>query len=171
MGRETAEEIRTQHRRHHRAVAATRLAGNPSVAGFGERSVALVNPRDDLVAEVGVVPARPGRVEKLAAAERRPGIDPDQKSGRRFSRCKELVHQLGRVLAERRTVAPHVELSGEALDQVDRRVPALRLVVVPGRHIDPERSYMWIAKRVVLEGRALERMFLETAGEVDRPGQ
>ena len=69
MGREAAEEIGPQHRRHHRSVAAARLARDPAVVTAGERAVARVHPRDDLFAEIGVVATCSGRVEELAAAE------------------------------------------------------------------------------------------------------
>jgi hypothetical protein len=145
---EAAEQIGAEHRRHHRPVAATRFAGDTAVAGVCERSVALVDPGDDLVAEVGVVAARARRVEELAAAQGRPGVDPHQDGGRGLAGGEELVHQFRRVLAECRAIAPHVQLSGQALDQVDRGVAVLRLVVVAGRRVDPERSHMWISERV-----------------------
>ena len=168
---EAAEEVGAQHRRHHRAVAAARLPGDPAVPGVGARAVARVHPGDDLVAEVSVVAARARRVEKLAAAERSPGVDPNQHRRRRLARGEELVHQLRRVLAERRAVAPHVELARQALDQVDRRVAALALVVVAGRHVDPERPHVRVAEDVPSQGLALESVFFEAAGNVCGPGQ
>ena len=77
MRREPAPEIGAQHRRHHRAVAAARLARDRAVLALGDRPVAAVHPGHDLVAEVGVVVAGRGRVEELAAAERRPRVDED----------------------------------------------------------------------------------------------
>ncbi len=58
--RQAAEEIRAQHRRDHRAVAATRLAGNAAMTRLGQGAVMVVDPGDNLVAEVGVVLASAG---------------------------------------------------------------------------------------------------------------
>src|SRR3954468_16044678 len=102
-----------------------------------ERPVPGVDPRDDLVAEVGVVVADARRVEELGAADRGPGVDPDDDRRRRLAASEELVGELREVpRAKRRAVAPHVELPGVALDLVDRWVAPLRLVVVAGRQVD-----------------------------------
>src|SRR5207249_9538058 len=82
MRREAAEQVRSQHRRHHRAVAAARLAADPPVRGRGEGRVAGVDERDDLVAEIRVVVADAGRVEELRAAVRRPRVDEDDERRR-----------------------------------------------------------------------------------------
>jgi len=58
-------------------------------------------------------------------------------------------------------------LAGETLDQVDRRVAALRLVVVSGGQLDPERSHVWVGERIFLERLTLERVLVEASGEVD----
>jgi hypothetical protein len=106
------------------------------VFGAGERAVALVHPRDDLVAEVRVVPAGPRRVEELAAAERRPAVDVDEDGRRCVAGGEQVVGELGEVLAEWSTVLPHVQLAGQALDDVDGGVAALGVVVVPWREVD-----------------------------------
>ena len=63
-----------RHRGHRRAVAATRLAGNAPQA---IRVIASVDERDDLLAEVGVVAAAPGRVDELRAADGGERVDED----------------------------------------------------------------------------------------------
>ena len=83
---------------------------------------------------------------------------------------EQLVDELREVPPERRAVAPHVELPRQALDHVDRRVAALRVVVVAGRHVDPERPHVRVAERVVLQHLALELVLVEAAGELVGPG-
>ena len=80
-----------------------------------------VDERDDLVAEIRVVVADTGRVEELRAAVRRPRVDEDDERGRAAVVGEERVDELEHVRTERRAVAPHVELAGVPLDQVDRR--------------------------------------------------
>ena len=76
--------------------------------------------------------------------------------GRRSSAGEEVVGELREVAPERRAVAPHVELAGEALDHVDRGVAAIRLVVVARRQVDPERPLVRVAERVSAQRVALE---------------
>src|SRR6185437_8831627 len=94
--RQPAEDVRPQHRYDHRAVAAARLAGQPAMARLGERPVPGVDERDDLVAEVLAVPPRPGRVDELRAAVRRPAVDEDDDRGRTILLGKEVVYPLER---------------------------------------------------------------------------
>src|SRR6266511_1344642 len=47
------------------------------------------------------------------------------------------VGQLGKRLPEGGAVAPHGDVAGEPLDDVDTRVTPFRLVVVAGRHVYP----------------------------------
>jgi hypothetical protein len=69
MSGETAEKIGTEHRCDHRPVAAAGLSGDATVLRHREGAVVGVHPRDDFVAEVGVVAAGARRVEELASAE------------------------------------------------------------------------------------------------------
>ncbi len=172
MRREAAEEVGAQHRRHHRAVAARRLALDAAVPGFGERAVTPVDPRDELVAEVGVVAPDRGRVEELRAAELRPGVDPDDDRGRHVPGCEHVVAELReRLCAERRPVAPHVELAGVALDHVDRRVATFRLVLVTRREVDPQGPLVRVAERVPAERLAREDVLVEASGLRVAPGR
>ena len=98
----------------------------PRCAASAKRAVARVDERHDLVAEIRVVVADAGRVEELRAAVRRPRVDEDDERGRAALVGEERVDELEHVRAERRAVAPHVELAGVPLDQVDRRAAASR---------------------------------------------
>ena len=65
------------------AVAAGRLALDAAVLACGQRREVRVDVRDDLVAEIGVVVADPGRVEVLRAADRGERVDEhDDRLGR-----------------------------------------------------------------------------------------
>ena len=165
-----AEDVGPQHRVDHRAVAAARLAADPAVRGLGHRPVVRVDARHELLDDVRVVAAGARRVDELAAAERRPRVDPDEDRRRRVALGEQLVHQLREVLAERRPVAPAVELPGQPLDHVDRRVALIGIVVVARRHVDPERPHVRVAERVALQHLALEGVLVEAAGELVRPG-
>ncbi len=137
--------------------------------GSGERPVALVDERHDLLAEVRVVAARAGRVEELAAPELRPRVDEDDDGGLRGPRGERLVAELEEVLPEGRDVAPRAEEAGQPLDDVERRQALVR-VVVAGRHVDPERAHVGVAEGVVAQGVALELVLVEAAGGLPRPG-
>ena len=165
----SAEDVRPQQRVDHRAVAAARLAADPAVRGLGHRPVVRIDERHELVDDVRVVAARARRVDELAAAERRKRVDPDQDRRWGVALGEQLVHQLREVLAERRPVAPAVELPGQPLDHVDRRVPLIG-VVVARRHVHPERPHVRVAERVVLQHLAIEGVLVEAAGELERPG-
>ena len=148
VAREAVEEVGSEHRRHGRAVAAARLAGDAAEA---VRLVALVDERDDLVAEVGVVAAAAGRVDELRAADRRPGVDEDD------ARVDVgVVEQLEEGRPEGGAVAPHVELAGEALEDVDRRPAG-----VGRRRVDPERPLVRVAERVAAQRLAREHVLVE----------
>jgi hypothetical protein len=75
MRRERAPQIGPQQRRDHRAVAARRLALDAAVLPRRQRGELRIDERDDVVAEVGVVPADGGRVDELRAADRRERVD------------------------------------------------------------------------------------------------
>jgi len=128
------------------------------VRRLGERPVALVHEGHDLVTQVAPVSAGARRVDELAAAERRPGVD-ERHDARRGGRVEELEE----ARPERGPVAPHVELAGQALDDVDGCVPAVGLVVVAGRDPDPERPSVRVAERVAAEEVALDDVLVEAA--------
>ena len=166
VGRERAEAVGPQHGGDHRPVAAARLAHDPAVRGLGERPVTLVDEVDDLVAQVAAVAPGPRRVDELAAAERRPGVHEHDEARRR-----ELVDELREVAAERDAVPPHVELPGQALEDVDGRVAALGVLVVAGRDVDPERPEVRVAERVSAQELALDDVLVEAPLELGRPRQ
>ena len=85
-------------------------------------------------------------------------------------RGKEIVGELREVAPEGGAIPPHVELAGEALDHVDGGVAPVRLVVVAGRQVDPERPDVRIAERVPAQRVALEAGLLEAARGLERPG-
>ena len=170
MRGEAAPEVGAEHRRHHRAVPAARLAGDRAVLALGERAVAAVDPGHDLVAEVRVVVAGPRRVEELAAAERRPGVDEDDERRRNRVVRRTARPRARRPTAGTRSGSPHVDLAGEALDQVDRRVRLGRVGVVGRRQVDPDRALVRVAERVALQRLADDRRFLEPSPQLDRPG-
>ena len=170
VGRQPAEQVRTQHGRDHRAVSPTRLAGDAAMTRLGQRAIAGVDPGDDLVAKVRVVFARAGRVDVLAATDRGPGVDVDEDAGRRAAGGELGVRQLGKVLPHGWPIPPHVDLAGQAHDHVDARIAALRIRVIPGRQVDPERPAIGIAERVALEHLALEEMLVVASLRFERPG-
>ena len=161
MGRQAAPEVRTEHRRNHGSVPAARLAADRAVFGSGERAMAGIHPRHELVAEIGVVVAGPRRVEELAAAERRPRVDEDDDRRRNGGICKELVHELDDRWPERSPVSPHVDLSRQALDQVDRGVRIRRVVLVSRREVDPDGTLVRVAEWIAPEGLTRDRRLLE----------
>jgi hypothetical protein len=167
--RETTPEVGPEHRHHHRAVAPARLPLDPAMLTVWGGSVRVVDERHHLVAEVRQVVAGAARVEELAAAERRPAVHPDDDRGWGLAACEQLVGELGEVFAEWRAVPPHVELAGEALDDVDRRVAAFRLVVVARRRVDPQRPLVRVAERVPAELVADDRVLVEAALGIERP--
>ncbi len=75
----------------------------------------------------------PGESRNWLPPERGPAVDPDDDDRWCIARGEHRVCQLREVPPERSPIAPHVELTGEALDRVDRRVSPVRLVVVARR--------------------------------------
>src|SRR6185312_2389392 len=71
----------------------------------------------------------------------------------------------------RRAVAPHVELAGEPLDDVDGRVAAVGRVVVARRHVDPERPLGRVTEPVRPQDVAVDHVLVEAAGEPASPGR
>ena len=124
MGRQAAEQVRPEHRRDHRPVAAAALAGDPAMLAGRERSEPPVDPGHDLVAQVRVIAAGPRRVEELAAAELVQQSTNTTIAGggaSPVSPAEQGVDASGVVDPEGRPVGPHVELAGHPLDEVDRR--------------------------------------------------
>src|SRR5688572_5889008 len=135
VAREALEEVWSQHRRHRSALAAAGLADDAAKA---VRLVALVYERHDLAADVRVVAAAPRRVDELRAADRRPGVDEDDA-------CVDVrvVEQLEERRPERGAVAPHLDLAGEALEDVDRGAARVRV-----RRVHSEGPLVRVAERI-----------------------
>src|SRR6266480_551826 len=167
--RQAAPYVRPEHRNDHRAIAAARFPLDASMCPVGHGPVPLVDEGNDLVTEEPEVVTGSRGIEELAPAERGPAVDPRDDDGRRPAACEEVVCELRVVPAERRAVPPHVELTGEPLDHVDRREPLARVVVVPGRDVDPQWSVGWVPERVAPERLALDRVLLEPPVKVERP--
>src|SRR5205823_13547893 len=74
-----------------------------------------------------------------------------------------------RLRAEGRPVPPHVELARVTLDDVDRRVAPVGLVLVTRRDVDPERSLVRIAERVPAQRLGDDDVLVEAARSVVRP--
>src|SRR5262249_35561430 len=83
---------------------------------------------------------------------------------------EQVVDQLRRVLAERRAVAPHVQLARQPLDQVHAREAPLGIRVVPRRHVHPQRPDLRVAQRVPLERPAVDLELVVAAGDLRLPG-
>ena len=171
--RESAEQVRPEHRRDHRPVAATRLPGDPPVIALGQGPVATVDERHDLLAQVGVVATGGRRVEVLTATVGRPAVDEhhDGRGRRTLARPltgEQRIDVLRGGRSERRPVPPHVDLAGHPLDEVDRRIAPGRSVVVTRRDVHPDRPLRRVAERVADERRAVDRELIETT--VERPG-
>ncbi len=116
--------------------------------GLRQRPPAGVDPRDDLVAQVGLVAAGARRVEELAAAQARPAVDVDD-DGRCLARGRQhVIDELRDVGPERLAVAPHVDLPGQALDDVDGGESAVGLGVVGRRGVDVDRAAVRVSERV-----------------------
>lgn len=166
MGRQGPEQVRAQHRRDHGAEPTARLATDGTVRRARHGAVVAVDEGHDLVTEVGVVVPGSRRVDELAAAVGRPGIDVHHDRRRRLPRGEHSVSGLDERLSERGAVAPHAQLPGVALDDVDRRVTAVRLVVVSRRHIDPQRALMGVPERVAPQSGAVEDMLVNATNGV-----
>jgi hypothetical protein len=151
------EEFGPEHRGDRRAVAAGRLAGDAAEA---VRVVVRIDERDDLVAEIGVVPAAAVRVDELRATDGRPGIDEDD------PRVDVLpVDQLEKGRPEGGTVSPHLELSGEALKHVHGRTARIAV-----RRENPQRPFVRIAERVPAQRLACDHVLGEPAAQLACPG-
>ena len=171
MGGQGPEDVRSEHRRDHRSETAARLAADRPVLGSGRGSVVLVDVRDHLVAEVGVVGAGPRGVDELAAAVGRPGVDVDDDGRRCLSVGEDGVSSLEEGLAEGGPVAPHGDLSGVALDDVDAGVATGGLRVVAGWYVDPQRTDVGVPQRVPAQQGALDDVLVHTSGQFRGPGQ
>jgi hypothetical protein len=110
-----------------------------------------------------VVVADTGRVEELRAAVRRPGVHEDDECRRTIVVGEERIDQLDDVRPERRAVAPHVDLPGVALDQVDRRK---RRLTRARRGVDPERTLVGVTEAVPAQGLALEHVLVEASDQI-----
>ena len=88
-----------------------------------------------------MVAAAAGRVDELRAADGRPRVD--EHDARVDVRPSSSLEERG---PEGGPVAPHVELSREALEDVQSRAAGVR-----GRRVDPERSLVRVAERVAFE--------------------
>ena len=128
MRRARREDIRAQHRDHHGAVAAARLAASSrGDHGSMRVRVALVDERYDLVAEVVHVASGRGRVDELGAAVARPRIDEHDNRRGALAVREKVVDGVRSCSARRRErFEPHVELPGHALDDVDGGIRAVR---------------------------------------------
>ena len=112
-----------------------------------------------------MVAAGAGRVDELAAAVGRPGVHVDDDARRRAARGEQRVGGLRERRPEGGAVVPHRHGARVALDDVHRRVAAVRLVVVARRHVDLERALGGVAERVAGELLAHDRVPVEAAGE------
>jgi hypothetical protein len=131
-----------------------------------ERRVARVNERNQLLAQIGVVAAGARRIDELAAAERCPAVHHRNPARRDGGIAEQRIDELNGRQALRTAVAPHVELTAEALDEVDDRKPAR--VVAWGR-VHPERPYARIAERVAAECDAVHNQLIEPASHRPLP--
>src|SRR5437588_6006907 len=135
----------------------------------GQGSILGIDPGHDLVTKVGVVAPGGRRVYELAAAERGPAVNPYQDARWSFSPGEQLIGQFREVLPERRAVAPHVELAGQALYHVNRWVAPRWLLVVARRQVDPDGPRVWVAQRVIFEDLTFEDSLFVTSRKFERP--
>jgi hypothetical protein len=112
-----------------------------------------------------VVPARPRRVDELAAPVRGPRVYEHHDACRRVATSEQRVHGLRKRRTKRRAVVPHGPRAHIALDDVDRRIAPFRILVVAWRHIDLDGALGGIAERIVREQLADDDMPLDTAHE------
>ena len=169
MRRQRAEDIGPQHRDHHRAVPARRLAREAAVVPPRQRRVALVDERDDFIAEVVHVPAGAGRVQELRPTARRPGVDEHDDRGRAVAAGEHRIEPLDHGRLESRAGEPHVDLPGEPLDDVDRG-HAVRPIGAGGV-VDVERAPRWVAERVVREQLGFDDDAVEASLQRPIPGR
>src|SRR5579884_547796 len=112
-----------------------------------------------------------GRIEELAATERSPAVDPDEDARGRFTLREKFVGHLRKILPEGSTIAPHIKLARQPLNQVNARVAPLLLLIVAGRQIDPQRALVGVTERIIPESLALENDLIKTSSKINRPGQ
>ena len=154
---QAAEQIGPEHRRDHGPEAAARLALDAPMAAVSQRAVASVDERDDVLAEIGVVATRSRGVDELRASVGRPGVDVDDDAGRGLAAGEQAVGGFGERQAVGAPVGPHRHGTGVALDNVNRRIPLGRAVVVAGGHVHPERALNRVAQGVAFEGPTVDR--------------
>ena len=170
VGREGREDVRAHHRHDHRPVAARRLAGDRAMVAVRRGRVALVDERHDLLAEVGLVAAGPGRVEELRSAVARPAVDHHDDRVGTVLGGEHRVHALDEGRLERAPARPHVELSRVALDHVDAGQGPGMIELDAGRAQHVQRPPGRVAERVVGEDLGLDDEAVERAGERPAPG-
>ena len=112
-----------------------------------------------------MIPARPRRVDELAAPVCGPRVHEDHDARRRAATSEQCVHGLGKRGTKGRAVVPHGFRARVALDDVDGRIAPLGILVVAWRHIDLDRALGGIAQRVVRQQLADDDMPIETALE------
>ena len=145
---ERAEHVGALHRHDHRAVAAGGLARQPAVLTRGQRGVAGVDERDDLVAQVVLVAPGAGGVEELRAAVARPAVREHDDRVRAVAGGEHRVEALEHRRLQRRAVGPHVELAGVAHDHVDAGERPRVIGLHARRAVDPQRPARRVAERV-----------------------
>jgi hypothetical protein len=96
-----------------------------------------VDEGNHLVAQIGVVATGPRRVYELRSAIRGPGIDPDNDARWNGTAGEEVVRRLGKRLAVGRPVVPHSQVTGVALNYIDRRPTFTRVGIVARGNINP----------------------------------
>ena len=107
------------------------------------RAVFRVDERDDVVAQIRHVLPGAGRVDVLAAAERRPCVDHHDEARWHVVLFENSSStSSNHVRPKRRAIAPHVDLAGETLNQIDGRKPLRGIALVRRRAIHPERPHM-----------------------------
>jgi hypothetical protein len=78
---------------------------------------------------------------------------------------------IGERLPEGGPVPPHGHVPGVALDDVYRRVPAVRVVVVSRREVHEQRPLVRVIERVTAQQFAADDVLVDAAGEIRGPGQ
>ena len=164
---ERAEHVRPHHRHDHRAVAAGRLAGQRARFAVGQRRIALLDERDDLVAQVVLIAAEPERVQELRTAVGRPAVDERDQRVRAVAGGEHRVDPLDHRELERGAVEPHVDLARVALDDVDDGQRSRVVELDPGRAVDVQRPACRIAQRIVRQELGFDDETVERA--VHRP--
>jgi hypothetical protein len=116
-----------------------------------------------------VVSAGAGRVDVLAPAQRGPTVDIDKNAGLGPAGGELGIGQLREVSAECGAVSPHVDLAGKPHDHVDARIAALRIDVVTGWQINPERPTVRIAQGVAFQDLTRKDVFVIAALGFEKP--